>query len=129
MATLHPPLDGLSAGKHDLQARVLGWHTMGSCSVTLNEPFHFAASGRYNALGRSGTFDLRLDLTDEDAVAPSGPCTVTNAGQTFNGTYTRNGAEISFASSDHSVTISPDGQNVILQVRGYPNVRILACVS
>src|SRR5271169_5271217 len=98
MATLYPPLDGLSAGKHDLQAHVLGW-----CSVTVNDPFHFAASGSYNALGRSGTFDLRLDLTDEDPAAPSGPCTVTNAGRTFNGTYTRNGSEISFASVDHSV--------------------------
>jgi hypothetical protein len=126
MATLHPPLDGLSAGKHDLQAHVLGWHSVGSCSITMNDPFHFAASGSYDALGRSGTFDLRLDLTDEDAVAPSGPFTVANTGQTFNGTYTRNGTEISFAAKGYNVTISPDGRNVILQMSGYPKVRILA---
>jgi hypothetical protein len=126
MATLHPPLNGLSAGKHDLQARLLGWHTVGSCSVTVNDPFHFAASGNYNAMGRSGTFDLRLDLTDEDAAASSGPCTVTNAGQTLNGTYSRNGTEISFAAQGQSVTISPDGLNVILQASGLPKVRILA---
>ncbi len=126
MATLHPPLNGLSAGQHDLQAHVLGWRTVGSCSVTVNDPFHFAASGSYNVLGRSGTFDLRLDLTDENPAARSGPCTVTNVGQTFNGTYTRNDMEISFAAKDHNVTISPDGLNVILQVSGYPKVRILA---
>lgn len=126
MATLYPPLDGLSAGKHDLQAHILGWRTVGFCSVTVNDPFHFAASGSYSALGRSGAFDLRLDLTDEDPAGPSGPCTVTNAGRTFSGTYTRNGTEIAFASADHRVTISPDGQNVLLQVSGYPKVRILA---
>ncbi len=126
MATLHPPLNGLSAGKHDLQARVAGWHAVGSCNITINEPFHFAASGNYNVLGRKGTFDLRLDLTDENPAAPSGSCTVTNAGQSFNGTYTRSGAEISFTTGESSVTISPDGQNVILQVSGYPKVRILA---
>ncbi|MGA8575725.1 MAG: hypothetical protein WB609_08600 [Candidatus Cybelea sp.] len=126
MATLHPPLDGLSAGKHDVQAHVLGWRTVGSCSVTVNDPFQFAASGSYNVLGRSGTFDLRIDLTDKVAAATSGPCAVTNAGQTFYGTYTRKGTEISLASTDHSVTISPDGQNVILEVSGYPKVRILA---
>ncbi|MGC2405476.1 MAG: hypothetical protein WA431_03620 [Candidatus Cybelea sp.] len=125
MATLHPPLNGLSVAKHDLQARVLGWHTVGSCNITVNDPYHFAASGRYNALGRSGTFDLKLDLTDEDPTVLSGPCTVTNAGQTFSGTYTRNGMEISFATSDHKVTISPDGQDVILEASGYPKVRIL----
>ena len=126
MATLHPPLNGLSIGRHDLQARILGWHTVGSCRVSVNDPSHFSASGSYNALGRSGTFDLKLDLTDEDPTVPSGPCTVTNAGQTFSGTYTRNGTEISFASMDHGVTISPDGQNVILEAKGYPKVRILA---
>jgi len=126
MATLHPPFNGLSAGKHDLQASLLGWHSIGSCTVTVNDPFHFAASGSYNALGHKGTFDLRLNLTDEDPAALSGPCTITNAGQTFNGAYSRSGTEISFAAKDHSVTTSPDGQNVILHVSGYPKVRILA---
>ncbi|MFY9632655.1 MAG: hypothetical protein WAJ94_13705 [Candidatus Cybelea sp.] len=126
MATLHPPLNGLSVDKHDLQARVLGWQTVGSCSVTVNDLYHFAASGSYRALGRSGTFDLKLDLTDEDPTVPSGPCTVTNGGQTFSGTYTRNGTQISFATVGYNVTISPEGQNVILEASGYPKVRILA---
>jgi hypothetical protein len=33
---------------------------------------------------------------------------------------------ISFAAKDHKVSIWPDGLNVILQVSGYPEVRILA---
>jgi len=126
MATLHPPFNALSAGKHDIQASLLGWHTVGSCMVTVNEPFHFAASGDYNALGHKGAFNIRLDLTDEDPAAPSGPCTIANAGQIVNGTYTRSATQISFAAKDHSVTASLDGKNVILQVSGYPKVRILA---
>src|SRR5215475_2630145 len=126
MATLHPPFNELSLGQHDIQASLLGWHTVGSCTVTVNEPFHFAASGSYNALGHKGTFDMRLDITDEDAAATTGPCTITNAGQTLSGTYTRTGAQISFSARDHSLTASFDGQNVILQVSGYPKVRVLA---
>lgn len=126
MATLYPPFDGLSTGKHDLQVSLLGWHTVGTCVVTVNEPFHFAASGNYDALGHKGTFDLRLDLTDEDPAAPSGPCTITNAGQALTGTYTRTGTQMSFAAKDHSVTASLDGKNVSLQVSGYPKARVLA---
>lgn len=126
MATLHPPFDGLSIGKHDLQASLLGWHTVGWCMVSVNDDYHFSASGNYKALGHSGTFDLSLALTDENHTAPSGPCTLTNAGRTLSGTYNRNGSEISFVAKDHSVTASSDGQNVLLQVKGYPKFRVLA---
>ena len=126
MTTLHPPFNELSAGKHDIQASLLGWRTVGSCMVTVNEPFHFAVLGKYDALGHKGAFDLRLDLPDEDPAAPNGPCTITNEGQILNGKYTRTGTQISFAAKNHSVSASPDGRNVILQVKGYPKIRILA---
>ena len=126
MATLHPPLNGLSIDNHDLQANVLGWRKVGSCSITVNDPYHFAASGSYNVLGRSGTFDLKLDLSDEDPTGSSGPCTLAYGGKTFSGTYTRNGTAMVFAAADYSLKMSPDGQNVVLEVSGYPKVRILA---
>ena len=125
MATLHPPLDGLSAGKHDLQVSLLGWHTVGSCTIAVNDPFHFDASGSYDAMGKKGTFDMKLALTDQDPAASSGPCKISNDGQTFDATYVRNGNEISFTARDHSITVSPDGNNVLMQVRGFPKFRIL----
>ena len=73
MATLHPPFSGLTPGKHTLQVSLLGWHTVGSCSITANDDFHFAASGSYDALGHKGTFDIALTLTDKNPDATSGP--------------------------------------------------------
>lgn len=56
----------------------------------------------------------------------SGPCEVTNAGQTLTGTYSKLGSTITFSDKDHTIAASPDGANVILQVAGYPKGRILA---
>jgi hypothetical protein len=126
MATLHPPFSGLKPGKHDLQVSMLGWHTVGSCSITVNDEYRFAASGSYDALGHKGTFDIALTLTDKDPNATSGPCTVTTAGQTITGTYLKEGSTISFRDKDHAIRASVDGQNVILQVAGYPKGRIVA---
>lgn len=126
MATLDPPFDGLGPGNHTLQASLLGWHNVGSCVVSVSDKFNFAASGKFSAVGHSGTFDLRLALTDHDENAPSGPCTVTNAGATITGKYTRSGSQISFSDGQHQIVASPDGKNVILQIAGYPKVRILA---
>ena len=125
MATLDPPFNGLSMGKHDLQVSMLGWHTVGSCNVTVNDPYHFSASGNYNALGQKGTFDFALALSDKNPNATTGPCAVTNAGKTLNGHYTRSGQSITFTDGEHSVTASPAGKSVILEVSGYPKARIL----
>lgn len=125
MATLDPPLKSLSLSQHDLQISLLGWHKVGSCTITTNDDFHFSASGSYNAMGHSGSFNIALELTDHNPAASTGPCKVTNAGQTVTGTYTRTGQSISFSDGHHSVTVSPDGKNVVLQVSGYPKARIL----
>ncbi len=126
MATLHPPFSGLKPGKHTLQVSLLGWHTVGSCSITANDEFHFAASGSYDALGHKGTFDIALTLTDKNPDATSGPCTVTYAGQTITGTYSKSGSTISFSDKDHTIRASADGENVIVQLGGYPKGRIVA---
>jgi hypothetical protein len=89
VATLHPPFSGLEPGKHNLQLSLLGWHTVGSCSITANDDYHFAASGSYDALGHKGTFEIALTLTDKNPDAASGPCIVTNGGQTVTGTYSK----------------------------------------
>ncbi len=125
MATLDPPFAGLGVGKHALQIALLGWHNVGSCTITRNDEYHFAANGKYNVLGKSGTFDFTMTLTDENPTASSGPCTITNAGQTLEGTYTRIGSAITFTDRRHSITASPDGQSVVLEVAGYPKARIL----
>ncbi|MGA9943938.1 MAG: hypothetical protein WBE79_06595 [Candidatus Cybelea sp.] len=126
MATLHPPFSGLTPGKHNLQVSLLGWHTVGSCSITANDDHHFAASGSYDALGHKGTFEIALTLTDKNPDAASGPCIVTNRGQTVTGTYSKDGSTISFSDEDHTIRASADGQNVILQIGGYPKGRIVA---
>lgn len=126
MATLHPPFSEVKPGNHNLQVSLLGWHTVGSCNITANDDYHFAASGSYDALGHRGTFDIALTLTDKNPNATSGPCTVTNARQTITGTYSKTGSTISFSDKDHTIIASADGRNVILQVSGYPKGRILA---
>ena len=126
MATLDPPFGGLLFGSHDLYASLLGWRRVGVCAVTVNDPFRFEATGSYAVLGHNGTFDISLVLTDKNPAATSGPCTVTTAGKTISGHYSRIGSEISFSDEDHSVTASPEGRNVILQISGYPKFRILA---
>ena len=126
MATLDPPFGGLKLGAHSLQLGLLGWHDAGKCTIARNDEFHFAASGSYSVFGKSGTFDFTMTLTDENPNATSGPCTVTNAGQTLEGTYTRVGSAITFTDGSHSITALPDGKSVILEVAGYPKARILA---
>jgi hypothetical protein len=126
MATFHPPFGGVKAGGHRLRVSFLGWHDVGECNITVNDDFHFAATGRYDALGHKGTFDLRLTLTDQNATSSSGPCTVSSAGQTYNGTYSKSGSAITLSDGHHSLTASPDGTNVLLQVAGYPKARIVA---
>jgi hypothetical protein len=124
MATLAPPFDRLKPGAHALQASFLGWHNVGTCNITENSQYRFAANGTYNALGHSGTFDIVLALTDQNPNATTGPCDVTNGGQTISGTYTRSGDTISFADNAHTISASPDPSGVILQIQGYPKARI-----
>ncbi|MBV9232560.1 MAG: hypothetical protein JO030_00845 [Candidatus Eremiobacteraeota bacterium] len=126
MATLDPPFGGLKTGTHALQIGMLGWHDVGSCNITRNDDYHFAAKGSYDVFGKSGTFDFTMTLTDQNPAATSGPCTVTNAGQTLQGTYTRVGSAITFTDGRHSITALPDAASVILEVAGYPKARIVA---
>ena len=84
----------------------------------------FAASGTYSVLGRGGSFDVAFELTDRNAAATSGPCTMTNGDETLTGTYSISGATISFSYKNLTVTASLDAENVILQVSGYPKGRI-----
>lgn len=126
MATLDPPFGKLSLGAHKLQVSLLGWHDVGQCTISLNDKYHFAASGNFNALGHKGTFDMRLALTDENATSTNGPCSVTNGEQTFTGTYKRDRTSLEFTDGqNHQIAASPDASGVIFQVTGYPKARIL----
>ncbi len=126
MATLDSIFGGLKLGQHDLQVSLLGWHRVGSCTITINEQFEFAASGSYDVMGRSGSFSINLKLTDRNPAATSGPCSVTNGGRTLTGTYTKSESAISFSDGEHTVNASMDSGNVILQISGYPKGRIVA---
>jgi hypothetical protein len=126
MATLSALFGQLTLGKHNLQVSVLlGWKTVGTCNVTANSPFEFAATGTYNVLGRSGPFDIALKLTDQNPGAAAGPCTITNAGQSLDGTYTMDGASVTFSDGQHSVVASSDAGGVVLAISGYPKARIV----
>ena len=127
MATLAPPFDRLSAGTtYQVQASMFGWRTVGSCTVSESAPFRFTANGSYDVMGRRGSFDLALVLTDEDRSAASGPCSVTALGQSEPGTYTRSGDAITFEGVGRRVTASPDADNgVLLKIGGFPDVRIV----
>jgi hypothetical protein len=77
-------------------------------------------------MGRSGTFDINLKLTDQNPSATTGPCSITNGGQTLAGTYTKTGSALSFSAKEHSINAAADSANVILQLSGYPKARIMA---
>jgi hypothetical protein len=124
MATLALTFNTLSTATHDLQASMLGWHKVGSCTITANSPYQFAANGNYSVLGQSGTFDLTLSLDDNNPTSTTGPCTIVNAGKTLTGTYTLNGTTLTFTDGTHTVAVSPDPGGVILAVSGYPKARI-----
>lgn len=126
MATLNSILGSLNLGQHDLQVNLLGWRSVGSCTITVNGEYEFAASGSYNVMGRSGSFNIGLKLTDEDAAATSGPCSLTNGGQTILGTYTTSGSTITLSNNNRTEKVSIDSGNVILEVSGYPKGRIVA---
>jgi hypothetical protein len=126
VATLTSILGVLALGQHVLQVNLLGWRNAGSCKITVNQDFEFAASGSYSVMGRSGTFDISLKLTDEDPSAVSGACSITNGGQTLAGKYTKTGSVLTFSAKQHSITASTDSGNVILQLSGYPKARIVA---
>jgi len=127
MATLDPPLGRLAVGTtYKLQANLFGWRTVGSCTVTESSPFRFAASGDYDVMGRRGDFDLALALSDENATATSGPCTVSALGRNESGTYRRDGDQITFQGAGQRITVSPgDEDAVLLGIGGFPEVRIV----
>ena len=124
MATLAQPFGPVKPGAHALQASMLGWHTIGSCMVTANSDYQFAANGNYNVLGHSGNFDMALTLDDRNPASTTGPCTIVNAGQTVRGTYAVNGQTMTFAGEGHTIATSPNGGGVLLAIGGYPNARI-----
>jgi hypothetical protein len=124
MASLTQTFGSLSAAPHDLQISMLGWHKVGTCQITINSQFEFAASGNYNALGHSGDFDFTLTMDDKDPAAASGPCTILNAGKALAGTYTLVGTTMTFSDGVHTVTASTDPGGVTLAVGGYPKARI-----
>jgi hypothetical protein len=126
VATLTSIFGALQLGEHVLQVGLLGWRNAGSCTVTVNDDFEFAASGSYSLMGRNGTFDIDLKLTDKNAAASSGPCSITNDGQTLAGTYTKTGSGLAFSDNVHTINASADLGNVILQISGYPKGRIVA---
>ena len=127
MATLTPPFERLVPGAtYTFQAKMFGWHTVGTCTVTESSPFRFAASGAYDVMGKRGDFDLALELGDRDAGAASGPCTIVGPGVRESGTYARSGDAITFEGAGRTVTVSPaENGGVAVRINGLPEGRIV----
>ena len=124
MATLVQTFGTLTTGTRELQVSVLGWRNVGSCQVTVNSSYEFAARGSYDVLGRQGTFDLKLRLDDANPAATTGPCTIANDGRDASGTYVSSGTSMTFSDGEHTVIASVEPGGVILAIGGYPKVRI-----
>jgi hypothetical protein len=62
----------------------VGFFSVGTGTFTQFSDFQAAFDGSYSAFGQSGTFDIQLALTDKNAGAQSGPCTITLNGKTDN---------------------------------------------
>jgi hypothetical protein len=106
MASLSQTFGTLSAAPHDLQISMLGWHKVGTCEITVNSQFEFAASGNYNVLGHTGDFDMKLTLDDNNPAATTGTCTILNAGKALAGTYTLAGSTMTFSDGVHTLSAS-----------------------
>jgi hypothetical protein len=126
MASLSQTFGSLTPTAHDLQISMLGWHKVGSCQITANAQYDFAANGNYNALGHSGNFDLKVTLDDNNATATTGPCTIVNAGKSLAGTYVLSGTTLTFTDGVHTLVATPGPGGVILALSGYPKARIAA---
>lgn len=91
MATLDP-----FAGNHygPMEIYVYGGinNYVGTGNFTIFDSFRAVFSGFYDYLGFSGNITVSLELTDHDANAASGPCTITLLGNTdSNASYQVNG--------------------------------------
>jgi hypothetical protein len=62
----------------------VGIFSVGQGTFTHFDEFAAAFNGSYNAFGQNGTFDIKLALSDRNAAAQSGPCTITLNGKTDN---------------------------------------------
>jgi hypothetical protein len=60
----------------------VGIFSVGTGTFKQFSDFKTTFDGSYNAFGQSGTFDIQLALTDNNAGAQSGPCTITLNGKT-----------------------------------------------
>jgi len=62
--------------------------------------FDATFDGSYSAFGQSGTFDIKLLLTDKDAGATKGPCTITLNGKTDSAaTYDADGTTLTITTT------------------------------
>ena len=107
MATLDP-----FAGNHSgpMQIWVYGWinNYVGTGNFTIFDSFRAVFSGHYDYLGFSGDLTVSLELTDHEANAPSGPCTITLLGNTDpNATYQVNGQNLTI-----TTTLNPTPFNI-----------------
>ena|ERR1051325_996605 len=60
----------------------VGFFNVGNGTFPAFAPFEATFDGSYSAFGQSGTFDIKLLLSDQNAGATKGPCTITLNGKT-----------------------------------------------
>jgi hypothetical protein len=72
-------------GTHDGDQKIyVGVFSVGTGTFPKFSDYQASFDGSYEAFGQSGTFDIQLTLTDHDATAKSGPCSVTLNGKVDN---------------------------------------------
>jgi hypothetical protein len=60
----------------------VGFFNVGKGTFPAFGQFEATFDGSYSAFGQSGTFDIKLLLSDKNAGAPNGPCAITLNGKT-----------------------------------------------
>jgi hypothetical protein len=77
-----------------------GIFQIGSGKFSAFSDFQTDFAGSYNALGKSGTFTIAINLTDQDPASTSGPCKVTLNGKSDNAaTYQVSGQKLALTTA------------------------------
>ena len=98
--------------KQTVKTKKVVWIPVGDGVVSACSDYEIGVDGKINVVVYSGPLNIRLQLTDEDPLAKSGPCVLQlNSHTDENATYQANGKVLTvaavFAGNKQNISISP----------------------
>jgi hypothetical protein len=97
----------------------VGFFQVGSGTFTVFNDREVDFAGSYQAFGQTGTFTIRIRLTDSNPAAVSGPCEVTLNGSTdVSAKYEVHGAKLTIATTLNRTPVAIYGNQGGTQIDG-----------